>query len=142
NSPDIHDIASRSAWSVRADIDPSSAPHEIGHTAGLDHTTNANTNPYPTGTCGELARKGVVYPPGNTFPFPYYSGMDPLLGPVGDDQLLVFGYDAATDSTAPHTEKALMSYCGTTLWPDIGSYNHLAREFAEAPAKVAAATGT
>ncbi len=143
NFPNFYDITSRTAWTVNESIDPLAPPHEIGHTVDLEHTALTDDDPYPKGTCGEEANKGVRYPPSNTFPFPYYSGDDPLLGPMGNDQLLVFGYDSKSDLVIAHTENAMMSYCDQlrtdtkTSWPDIGSYNKVFEDFAIAEAPVA-----
>jgi len=121
---------SRSAWAVDDSESQTTAAHELGHNLGLHHTTNQDLNHLDLqkdGTCKEKARFDALYPPSDSYYFPYYNGNDPILGPLGSDQAVVFGYDTEWGVESFSTN-ALMSYCGNIGSFDIASYNLIFQE--------------
>jgi len=112
----------RSAWSIRSQRDSTAAPHELGHGFRIDHPSKPPlVGGVKKGTCREVAYS-VSYPPGNTEFYPYYSGNNPLLGPLDNNQQAVFGYDTVLDFVVPHSSNTLMSYCSPQSHFDTGSY--------------------
>ena len=132
----------RTAWAVKDALNQKTATHEFGHNLGLQHTTFADPLPGDGdkyGTCEEKADEEHLYPPLNTYYFPYYHvdslGNLPRLGPIlpNAEQTLVFGFDRGSPLDRPptgraigHDAMALMSYCDEReRWMDVGSYGAL-----------------
>jgi hypothetical protein len=140
NFPHSEEALSRSAWAIDAS-QPSAAAHQLGHNFGLHHTTNTylsyiNPESNKGGNCGEKAARAARYPPGSNMEFfPYYlaafDGTIPVLGPSAGFEELVYGYDMAANDVVPFLEKALMSDCSDTAWPDIDSYNYLFQQLSD-----------
>lgn len=124
--------SSRSAWATVGSIDAMAAPHELGHTLDLHHTTRDYTPHSKIGTCGEQAAYSHLYPPNNSSFFPFYSGAIPLLGPLGDEHAVIFGFRESDLKPVPHDHIALMSYCQPRqrFWPDVGSYDYMFSQLA------------
>lgn len=125
----------RTAWALAERILPRVIGHEVGHNFGLQHPAFEDAVPgdgFKEGTCDERASEDYLYPPFNTYHYPYYhddsSGNWPRLGPIlpNDLQSLVYGFDTLEQKVVSYLASSQMGYCGflgvPRPWTDIGSY--------------------
>lgn len=125
----------RTAWALAERLVPRVIGHEVGHNFGLQHPAFGDAVPgdgFKEGTCGESASEDYLYPPFNTYHYPYYhedsSGNWPRLGPIlpNDLQSLVYGFDTLERKVVGYLASSQMGYCGFLgvpgPWSDIGNY--------------------
>jgi hypothetical protein len=131
-----HGNISRSSFNYQRHL----AAHEIGHTLGRPHSVHSSLGPWRDPTTG-VAMPGTLtgknremaYTPVEDFPMEMTAnnGLMPTLGPLTNDDLIIWGYDCnLLQTVSPFYAYELMSYCygynTTTIsqWPWISKHTY------------------